>query len=458
MKTHPRHAIAILLPALLIVACSFSMPFSLPSLPGSKQAPAKITLHLAPDTLADPTLGLAELKSYHVSFRQDVTGTQDGKAYEHHTHIELTRASGDSDFVRDLQGTGRTASYFRAIQAGQAVYRWDSLQGSCQGEEGALRQNEILDPAELLLPVLKTTKVGKETINQISAIHYQFDQNALPITDPKPSATGDMWLAETGGYLVKYTLATKSNSAGLEGSLSWTYELSQVNTIGAIPMPQGCEPVPVDIPAMPNAQAINRYSGWMLYQTSSSVSQVADFYFQQLGSLGWTTDTTKPTGDLKTPYGLTFRKGDEILTIMIDLADSGGLDITILMFNPKDQAAISAREATSAPQVTATPSGPQPTIDPAKSGLPADVPLYPGATNLNSMGSQGVAFDAPDSSETVAVFYHQKMAAAGWSLMNETKSGTTFNQVWQKTARMVTLQIAMRDGKARVIVMSAKTG
>ena len=179
MKTHPRHAIAILLPALLILACS----------PGGKQAPAKVPLHLAPDTLADPTLGLADLKSYHVSFHQDVTGTQDGKAYESHTHIELTRASGDSDFVRELQGTDRSASYFRAIQAGKAVYQWDALQESCQGEEGALRQNEILDPAELLLPVLKTTKVGTETVNQISAIHYKFDQNALPITDPKPTAT-----------------------------------------------------------------------------------------------------------------------------------------------------------------------------------------------------------------------------------------------------------------------------
>jgi hypothetical protein len=453
MKNYLRHLGTLLLSAILLLACSLSLPFSLPSLPGSKQASEKVTLHLAPDTLADPMLGLAELKSYHVSFHQDVTGTKDGKAYEHHTHIELTRTFGDSDYLRDLQGTERTTSNFRAIQVGQAVYRWDSLQGSCQGGEGALLQDEILDPAELLLPVLHTTRVGTETINQIPAIHYQFDQNALPIMVPKPAAKGDLWLAEDGNYLIKYELTAQGNANGVEGSESWTYELSQVNAVTAITLPQGCDPVPVEIPAMPDAQTVNRYSGWMLYQTSSSVSQVAVFYYQQLGSLGWTMDTMKPTGDLKTPYGLTFRKGDLILSIMMDMAESGGLDITILLFNFKDRAAISANERISTPQLTATPSGPQPTIDPAKSGLPADVPLYPGATSLKTIGVQGFSFTAPDLPDAVAAFYRQRMAAAGWSSMNEMKNGTMIIQTWQKSGRIVSIQIRENAGKTTVLIM-----
>jgi hypothetical protein len=457
MKNYFRRLGTLLLPAILLLACSLSLPFSLPGLPGSKQAPAKVALHLAPDTLADPTLGLADLKSYHVSFHQDVIGRKDGKPYEHHTHIELTRASGAIDFMRELQSTDRSDSYFRAIQAIQAVYRWNSINDSCQGEEGTLRVGEVLDPAELLLPVLKTAKAGMETVNQISSIHYRFDQNALPLTDPKPTATGDMWLAENGGYLVKYTLSAQSSGNGMEGTESWTYELSRVNAVDALAMPKGCSPVPVDIPAMSDAQNIRRHSGLMSYQTGSSITQVVDFYFQQMVLLGWTTNAHKPAGELKVPFGLTFDKGGELLTIVVDTAEGGGLDVTITEYNPKERAEIAASQPTSTPSVTVRPTGPQPTIDPSKSGLPSDIPLYPGATNLRNMGGQGIAFDAPDQLDQVAAFYRQHMAAGGWKSITDMQDGTSLVQVWQKAGRMVSLQISLKDGKTTVILMQSNT-
>jgi len=458
MKTYPcscHYRIALLFPVIFLVACTSSVPSS----PSSQ--PAQITPHIAPDLLTDPTIGLAGLQSYHVSFHQDVTGTLDGKPFERHTHIELTRASGQSDFTRELGGTDEMTSYFRAILTGQAVYRWNTLDEACQGTAGGLLSEETLEPAELLLPILQTSKVGTETVNQIPAMHYHFDQNSLSLTEPKPAVTGEIWLAEQGGYVVKYTLnaakPSETTGVGLEVEQSWTYELSQVNAVESVALPKGCMAVPVDIPAMPDAKDVSRSSGMMEYTTASSAFQVVDFYYHHLDSLGWTTKQEEPSGELKVPLGLSFSHGDQRLSINVDQADEGGLDVTLVIYNPTEQLAATAPAATISPEATTTPAGPQPTIDPSKSGLPADVPLYPGATNLTNLGGQGISFDAPDLPDQVATFYREKMVAAGWSLINEVKDGTMTVQAWQKTGRMVSLQINVKDEKTNVVVIWVNT-
>ena len=455
MKTQSRscHLLFLLIvTAILLCACIFSWPFS--SSDGGNGS-GQITFQSRPDLLTNPTTGLADLISYHASFHQDVTGNLDGKPFERHTHIELTRASGQSDFTRELQGTDEQASYFHAIATGKAVYRWNTLEETCQGEAGDLLPGETLEPAELLPLVLQTSKVGNETVNQIPTIHYHFDQNALPVTEPKPSISGEIWMAEQGGYLVKYALIaampSKTTGVGLEVAQSWTYELSQVNSVESVPLPTGCMAVPVDIPAMPDATNVSRRSGIMEYETASGASQVVDFYFHNLGPLGWTAKQEEPTGELKIPLGLAFFSGDLLLSIDVDNAEAGGLDVTLMIYNPKEQAAA----MTPPPEATSTPSGPQPTIDASKSGLPEDVPLYPGATNLKKVpGIQGIIFEAPDLPDQVAAFYRQEMVAAGWNLINETKSGTTIIQMWQKASRMVSINISTENGKTNVMIVT----
>jgi hypothetical protein len=459
MKNHPRsrsYRIALLLLAIFLFACTGLVPFFSTSEPIGGNGPAKISFHSAPDLLTDPTTGLADLKSYHVSFHQDVTGNLDGKPFERHTHIELTRASGQSDFIREQQGTDEETSYFRAIMTGQAVYRWNTLDESCQGEVGELLSGETLEPAELLLPILQTSKVGTETVNQIPTIHYHFDQNALPLTEPKPSVTGEIWLAEQGGTLVKYTLnalnPSKTTGVGLEAAQSWTYELSQVNAAESVTLPAGCMAVPVDIPVMPDATNVSRSSGMMEYTTASSAFQVVDFYYHNLDSPGWTTTQKEPTGELKIPMGLSFSKGDERLSINIDRADAGGLEINIVVYNPKEQAA--APTSTSiTPEVTSTPAGPQPTIDPSMSGLPAHVPLYPGATDLKTLPT-GVSFSTSDPPDTVAKFYGDQLPAFKWNLQNEMKPASdNVVQTWMMPKCILTVIIQANNGSTTVTLM-----
>jgi hypothetical protein len=297
--------------------------------------------------------------------------------------------------------------------------------------------------------------VGNETVNQIPTIHYHFDQNALPVTEPKPSISGEIWMAEQGGTLVKYimkaAMPSKTSGVGPEVAQSWTYELSQVNSVESIPLPKGCMVVPVDIPVMPDATNVRRRSGIMEYETASSAPEVVAFYFQNLGSLGWSAKQEEPTGELKIPLGLSFFSGDQLLSIDVDNAETGGLDVTLVIYNPKEQAAA----ITPLPEAPSTPSGPLPTIDASQSGLPADVPLYPGATNLQKIpGMQGSAFDAPDLPDQVAAFYRQEMVAAGWNLVNETKSETIIIQMWQKASRMVSINLSPKDEKTKVRILT----
>jgi hypothetical protein len=54
-------------------------------------------------------------------------------------------------------------------------------------------------------------------------------------------------------------------------------------------------------------------------------------------------------------------------------------------------------------------------LNPSDSGLPADVPIYPGAT-IQSAEPGMVTFQAGASLEKVKTFYQEKLAAAGWTL------------------------------------------
>lgn len=448
------YRLALLLLAGSLLACTFSVP-SFPSVqPGGKSEPAQISLPGGPGTLSNPGAGLADLKSYHVSFRQSVTGNLDGKPFERHTRLELTRVSGQADFIRELKGTDESASYFRTIMTGQAIYRWNTSDESCQGTAGELRPEEILEPAELLLPILQSSQVGPETVNQIPTIHYRFDQDALALAEPKPSITGEIWLAEPGGFLVKYTLEaakpSKTTGTGLEAAQSWTYELSQVNTIGLLNLPTGCMPVPVDIPTLPDAINVSLSSGRLEYETASSASQVIDFYYDNLDPLGWTTTQAQPTEEQKVPVGLSFTNGDQMLSINLDQVNESGLiDVAFVIYNPDELAEADALAA----DATTTPAGPQPTIAPSASGLPADIPLYPGATNLLNLSKQGISFNVPDTPEQVANFYREQMTTVGWSLLNEFKDEMMVVQTWQKQDRAISLHISIADNITTVTIV-----
>lgn len=51
---------------------------------------------------------------------------------------------------------------------------------------------------------------------------------------------------------------------------------------------------------------------------------------------------------------------------------------------------------------------------PASSGLPGDVPIYPGAQLVGNPSANQTTFQAPADQETISHFYQQQMPRQGW--------------------------------------------
>ena len=153
---------------------------------------------------------------------------------------------------------------------------------------------ERLEPAGFLTGVIGAEAAGSETVNG-AADHYTFDERALGQLGLAKS-TGELWVASNGGYIVRYKVATKGTAVyfgeGIEGTLTWDYELTGVNQPVAVELPKGCPAGMVNAPLLPGATAVRRVPGLLSYSTSTGLAAAAAFYQKQIPLLGW-----KLTGD-----------------------------------------------------------------------------------------------------------------------------------------------------------------
>ncbi len=73
---------------------------------------------------------------------------------------------------------------------------------------------------------------------------------------------------------------------------------------------------------------------------------------------------------------MNYTQGDQDLTILLENVE-GILEVTALLYGPVQ----APQESTASTDPSPTP-GIKSTADASQSGLPTDVPLYPGATDL----------------------------------------------------------------------------
>ena len=431
---------------LLFALLALLLALSACTLPGSQPGASANTTNLLPE----PSLGLDGLQSYHAVYAMTLQGTVDGKPYDRQSHLETSfvTQSNDEQLLWQEQQTGSADIFQQSLRLGSAVYTLSQDGQDCWGEYDDQPVEAVPQPVSLLLPVSQASQVGTETVNGVTTLHYQFTQAGLSLT---ASASGEVWLAQPGGYVVKYTLSipgpANPTGSGAEIAETLSYDLTGINAIDQIALPAGCIPVLVDIPAMADAQDLYRSSGYMDYTTPSEAAQVIDFYNQSLPALGWTL--VEPPFSMSQPDSQTinYTHGDQDLTILLNKAD-GSLEVTALLYDP----ALMPQEPAPTPAASPTP-GIRPTADASQSGLPADVPLYPGATDLHTLPN-GASVSTSDSVDAVATFYQEQLPPLGWSLLNELKpSAGNIDQTWTITGRMLTIVIQEQDGKTTIMLM-----
>ncbi len=391
------------------------------------------------------------LKAYHAILQIGAAGSLDGQPFERSTRIEITRA-GSGDFDSQIQSTG-AQSALRLLALNGAYYRWAGTKPTCQGSIDPPADDEVIEPAALLPPLGAASRMGVETVNQVSAVHYQFDQSALPRFKSTGDVSGDVWVAENGGYVLRYHLAVtapqKPSGQGLEVSQTYEYELTPGSA--ALDLPPGCAQVPVDLPVIDGAQNINRAGNLVTFDTAAKPQAIIDFYQQKLPPLGWKAETAAPTGEVPLPVYFDFSKGGLRLTVDLTVNEDQTTAVALIVVDVAAQAA----EAPHPTQAPTKPAGPLPTIDPAKSGLPSNVPLYPGATDLLQAGG-AVMFASADAWQDVAGYYREQLSALGWVPESEQPMGNGVTMILNQGDQMLILNIIAEDGQTQVIVSLPK--
>jgi hypothetical protein len=97
-------------------------------------------------------------------------------------------------------------------------------------------------------------------------------------------------------------------------------------------------------------------------------------------------------------------------------------------------------------------------MNPSDAGLPADVPIYPGAT-IESVSEGMVTFQAGASLETVKNYYKEKLTAAGWALDGQpTESQGAIMMNWKKGDQKVMITITTSGADdCRVMIIYEKS-
>jgi hypothetical protein len=345
----------------LLAACGGSG--AAPAAPAPTGQPARPTAAADPSAAPEPTAepeataastertadikdisgNLDSLKSYRLTFSFTFDGKdKDGKPQKGLVEIvqAVNRETNDqyTRFVSNGGAAGDQSGAFEMYRVGGVSYMLsDKGEQKCVGfsssEQPGAAQG-LIKPSDIVGGVDRARLVGRgERVNGVLADHYSFDKGGLSF-GVFADASGDAWLAQDGGYVVKYKgTATGKNVlfGGGEGTFIWEYNLTDVNAVGAIALPKECEgQAPAqDIPFPPGATDKSGFGGMQTFKIKEAPADVAAFFTKEMPAQGWKAGKSSTLGDLTT---LEFTKDARKLTINITKGDDG---TTVLMMEAK---------------------------------------------------------------------------------------------------------------------------
>jgi hypothetical protein len=291
---------------------------------------------------------LDTLDSYHMSFVIDVNGSDKNKkpATQHVSILQEVIQSKNQSHLKmsgiSLAGAGDNGS-LDIYQIDQQSYLFSNsgdarAAPSClsfSASQPTIDTNSLLKPEDMLKDIQIQELIAKgEMVNGVKTDHYKVSQANLGFGTSK-DASGDIWIAEDGGYAVKFTgTATGSFDIGdnsIDGTLTWEYNLTGINSLQAIGLPPECESqqdAMGDLPVPPGVSDIANLGKLISFSSPDKPAVVADFYRAALPDKGWKITNDSGLGaDLVT---LDIRKGDQTMTILITgEPNSGGSSILI---------------------------------------------------------------------------------------------------------------------------------
>ncbi|MEM8532330.1 MAG: hypothetical protein AAGF95_15910 [Chloroflexota bacterium] len=282
--------------------------------------------------LSDVENRLDELESYRIQFNISFDGTNDSgetesgsiemmQTYIAESNNQHMRMASEDSTAEDASGT------FEFFQIDGTTYTYTAeAEGEAQcfsfsSEEDTLGNDTMLQPDDFTEGVEEANLVGRgEVVNGVDTDHYEFDQADLSF-GLFGSAKGEVWVAQDGGYMVRY-LGEASGGNGLfgsgdvEGTVTWEYNLEDINAIEAIELPPECvgQGPADDIPVPDNATDQSSFSGFITFMSPDAPTDIATYYRDEMASQGWQSGEETAFGDFIT---LEFTKEERNLSITI---------------------------------------------------------------------------------------------------------------------------------------------
>lgn len=318
-----RILISVFLLLLASLAC-LTITGDTPAGPEPTQEAREVDAVLGPGSfdLTDTRAGLDELSTYKATLTVSFDGTKDGQPHQWSTTYEALYTKEPLARQVTIQQTGDTSEEEPELPAVMAEKDGAAYEigtnGSCIASvfDSQDPLMGLLDPAVLLTGVFGAEEAGQETLNGVATAHYTFDERAL-LQNGRNKSTGEMWVASEGGFIVHYLVTTKGNEnyfgGGIEGTLAWDYQLTDVNQLLTIELPADCPSGLVNAPLLPGASNVVTLPSLLAYDTGTSVLEARAFYEQELPKLGW----QPPAYQL--PEGVSQEEYDQILQEMQQL-------------------------------------------------------------------------------------------------------------------------------------------
>ena len=281
--------------------------------------------------LLDPVVGLDELASYTATLIVTFEGSDNGQAQQWASTTvmrprgnrwrELTVASaGDLDPVDPA---------WLAEENG-AVYELDE-DGACVANVVDSQEDRFPEPAASLPGLIGAEAAGHETINEVEADGYAFDESALALSDESPSTgrSGSPPTAESSCGTSSPPKVAPTSSVRGSRARSQDYQLTDTNVPVDIALPEDCPAGIVEAPMLPDAFDVLTAPGFLAYDTASSLAEVMAFYQLEAPALGW--------GPIEAPLisetaaFVEFTDGDLLVTIVAIAGDSGTNTVQIIV-------------------------------------------------------------------------------------------------------------------------------
>jgi hypothetical protein len=203
--------------------------------------------------------------------------------------------------------------------------------------EGTIESLGGIKPGQLFISITKGELVAQgETVNNIKADHYSAKSIDMSLGEPT-SISGDVWYAQDGGYIVRFTGKAEGkfllSSNLIDGSVTWDYEVTDINKVGEMQEPSACSegdsPTSAnmeDIPIPDNATDKQVLGDFIAYGSPDGADTVLAYYREKLPALGWKIDEDT---ELDNAFLLGISKNGTKFEITVIPEDPSGCSVVV---------------------------------------------------------------------------------------------------------------------------------